>query len=134
MIGDYIQVFNRAPHSITIVKDGRHYAIPSGGPHPCRSDLIALGKDQNPIPGTGDPGSTICESLLSVVAAPGDSQIDSLDPIPAEVLAALPKERLNRHLLAPERQHGIEVARPDFPKGRVGVEQPSGGMLDPGKF
>ena len=130
MIGDYVQVFNRSALPITITKDGRQYVLKPGLGH-LRSDLIMLGKNQNPVMGTENPGSTVTESYLSIVAEDPTKQSDPLDAVPLEVMRALPKERLDRNLLAPERQRGMEVGRPDFPKGRVGVEQPAAGMHEP---
>ena len=51
-----------------------------------------------------------------------------------DVLALLPKERINRMLLPKERQ-GAETEKAGFfPRGRVGMEQPTEGVMDPGKF
>lgn len=132
MIGEYVQVFNRSALPITITKDGRQYTLKPGLGH-LRSDLILLGKNQNPIMGTENHGSTVTESYLSVVAEDPAKQIDPLDSLDLETMKLLPEERLDRNTMAPERQKTTRVKRGDFPKGRVGVEQPTSGMHEPGQ-
>jgi len=135
MIGDNVQVFNRAPFPLTAIKDGRSYRIPVGRSW-MRTDVIPFAKAQNPIMGSEDPTSPYFESLVSVVAPEGREQPESepLDPIPQAVLDALPKERLNRNLMDSDRQQNVEEVKTTFPTRRVGMEAPSDGMIDPGKF
>lgn len=135
MIGDNVEVFNRAPFPLTAIKDGRSYRIPVGRSW-LRSDVIPFAKAQNPIMGSEDPTSPYFESLVSVVAPAGIKQLTSepLDPIPQAVIDALPKERLNRNLMDSDRQQNVEEIATTFPQRRVGIESPTEGMTDPGKF
>jgi hypothetical protein len=132
MIGDPIRIFNRAPWPLKAVKDGREYPIPVGESW-MRSDVVRFAKEQNPIMGTEDPSTTLSESFISVVAADPKNQRDSLEPMDAEVLKHLSKERLDRTKLAPERQRATVGHRADFPTRRVGVEAPTPGMHEAGQ-
>lgn len=133
MVGEIIQIFNRAPFPVIVTKGGRDHAIPPGRSH-ITSDLLRYAKEQNPVPGTEDPGTTQTESLISYVHPDPKRQVDPLDAIPQEVLDAMPRERINRGLLPPDRQLGTQVHHPGFPTRRVGIEDPTMGMRDPGKF
>lgn len=135
MTGDIITVFNRAPHTLIVMKDGREYQLPPGYSQITR-DIFPFARQQHPLPGSEDPSTTLFESFVSYVANPraNETQRDSLDPVPQDVIDMLPKERINRMLLPPGRQNGTVAAHHAFPRGRVGVEHPSEGMLDPGKF
>jgi hypothetical protein len=129
MIGDNIEIMNRAPWPLTAMKDGRSYKIPVGKSW-LRSDVVPYAKAQNPIMGSEDPNGPEFESLIGVVAPKGTKQIDAIDPLPKEVIDALPKERINRSLLDPDRQAGVEERKTTFPTRRVSVEAPSEGMVD----
>ena len=127
--GNIIQIFNRTSRTLQVRKDGRTFPIPPGYSH-ITEDVLRFAKEQNPVPGTEDPNTLVFESLISVVAPKGKTQRDSLDEIPEEVLAALAKERIDRTLLDPNRQHGAEVRQTMFPRGRVGIESPTPGMRE----
>jgi hypothetical protein len=131
MVGPIIQIHNRAPFAVIVTKGGRDTAIPPGRSH-ITADLLRYAKEQNPVHGTEDPNTLITESLISYVNPDPKRQTDPLDDLPIEVLQAMPKERLNRGLLAPDRQVTSEIHMPGFPRGRVGMEQPSPGILEPG--
>lgn len=131
MVGSIIQIFNRAPFALKATKDGRDYPIPVGLSH-ITSDILPYAKNQNPVPGTENPETLEFESLVSYVHPDPKKQRDPLDPIPADVLAAMPVERIDRGLLQPDRQNATAL-HPMFPKGRVGIDSPTAGMRDPGK-
>lgn len=135
MTGDVVTVFNRAPMALVVTKDGREYVLEPGPNHITR-DLVLYAKQQHPMPGTEDPSTLAYESFISYVADPrkGEVQRDLLDPVPQAVWDVLPKERLNRALLPQDRQNGTSEPAPFFPRGRVGFEQPTDGITDPGKF
>lgn len=128
MIGDNVEIMNRAPWPLTVMKDGRSYTIPVGKSW-LRADIVSYAKAQNPIMGTDDPNGPEFESLIGIVAPKGLKQVDAIDPLPKSVLESMPKERINRALLDADRQAAVETPT-RFPKGRVGVEQPSEGMVD----
>lgn len=130
MVGEIIQIFNRAPFPVSVMKDGRQKTIPAGYSY-ITSDWLRFAKQQNPVKGTEDPNSLQYDSLISYVVPAGSKQKqrDPLDTIPIEVLQALPKERINRNLLALDRQNTTELGTM-FPRGRVGVEAPSLGMKE----
>lgn len=132
-IGEVVRIFNRTPHTLSVTKDGRQRRIPSGYSH-MTSDLVFYARTQNPVPGTEDPNTLAFESLISRVMPEGVPQVDPLDEVPDDILASLPKERIDRSRLAPDRQVAEEVHMAHFPRGRVGVENPTEGMSDPGKF
>lgn len=133
MVGSIIQIFNRAPFPLICTKGGRDYPIPVGLSH-ITSDLLRYAKNQNIVPGTEDPNTLITESLISVVAPPGQRQPESepLDPIPLDVLMAMPKERLDRNLLDLAAQAASTQHMASFPTRRVGIETPTPSMIDPG--
>lgn len=133
MTGDIITVFNRAPYALVVMKDGRTVDLPPGKSQITR-DLLLYARQQHPLPGSEDPNSLIYESFVSYVAGPGEKQRDSLEPVSQDVIDMLPIERINRSLLPLDRQDGTTTKANFFPRGRVGVEAPSEGMLDPGKF
>lgn len=132
-IGAIVQVFNRAPWTLSVMKDGRQYQLPPGLSH-VTADIVPFARNQNPILGTEDPNDLSYQSLVSVVN-PDPSQQDHLrhplDPIDAETLAAMPKERIDRSLLAPDRQTNVRELTVPFPSRRVGVEAASENMMDP---
>lgn len=130
MTGDIIRIFNRAPWELSAIKDGRRYVIPVGYSH-ITSDVLWYAQAQNPVPGTEDPHTFQFESLISYVHPDKRKQKDSLDPIPAETLALMPKERIDRSKLDLHRQNGTELTA-SFPRGRVGMENPTSGVVDPG--
>ena len=128
-VGTIIEIFNRAPYALSVMKDGRSFPLPVGRSH-ITSDLLLYAKAQNPVPGTEDPASLQFQSLISYIAPNGQKQIDPLDSIPQEVLDAMPKERMDRNKLDPGRQNSVEMHMQSFPRGRVGVESPSSSMVD----
>jgi hypothetical protein len=131
MTGPIVQIFNRAPWPLKAIKDGRTYDIPVGFSH-MTADVVPFAKLQNPLMGSEDPNTLQFESLISVVIPAGDPkrvQRDPLDALPAEVIRAMPIERINRSLLDPSRQATEERAT-QFPRGRVGVEAPTEGFRD----
>lgn len=132
MVGNIVCIVNRTPHQLTYVKNGRQYSL-EPGENWVNSDHIRFAKAQNPVPGSRDPQNLAFESLVGLKAGKGEKQRDDLSPIDEATLAMLPHEVLNRSLLPHDRQNGEEV-RTAFPKGRVGMEAPSSGLLDPGKF
>lgn len=129
-VGSIIEVFNRAPYPLNVKKDGREFKIPVGRSH-ITSDLLHFAKQQNPIPGTEDPGTLTFQSLISYIAPEGQPQRDPLDAIPLEVLQAMPKERMDRNKLDPHRQNSTELAMHSFPKA-TRIEQPSREMAEEG--
>lgn len=131
--GPIVQIYNRTTRQLLATKDGRQYPIPPGFSH-LNSDIVDYARNQNPVPGSEDPNTLAFESLISRVASDDARQIDPLDDIPEEVLAALPGERLDRSKLGPDRQGAVEMPTRHFPKGRVGVDGVTEGMTDPGKF
>lgn len=133
MIGDNIEVVNRTPSTLEVIKDGRTYRVPPGRSW-LRSDIVPYAKAQHPVMGTEDPTSPYFESLIGVVARPGQPQRDPIDPMPQEVLDAMPKERIDRSLLDSDRQQNVQEIATTFPTRRVGMEAPTEGMVDPGKF
>lgn len=132
-IGSIVQVFNRAPWPLVVMKDGRQYHLPVGFSH-VTADIVPFARNQNPILGTEDPNDLSYQSLVSVVN-PIPEQQDHLrhplDPIDAETIAAMPKERIDRSLLPPDRQAGVQELSVPFPNRRVGVEAVSENMVDP---
>jgi hypothetical protein len=132
MIGDPIRILNKAPWPLKVVKDGREHDIPMGESW-LRGDLLLFAKEQNPVMGTENPSTTQSESFIAVIASDPKMQRDPLDLYDEETLKVLSKERINRSLLAPERQRATVGHRADFPKGRVGVESPTSGMHEPGQ-
>jgi hypothetical protein len=126
VVGPIVEVLNRTPYTLHAIKDGRRYTIPPGRSH-LTLDVVYFAKQQNPVPGSEDPQSLRFESLISIVAAPGQKQKDPLDLIPEDVLKALPKERIDRTKLAPDRQANLEERTVDFPK-TAHVEAPTEGM------
>jgi len=133
MTGNIIQIFNRAPFGLIATKDGRDFPIPPGYSH-ITSDLLRFAREQNPIPGSEDPYTTSFESFISVVAPKGRPQKDSLETVSQDMIDLLPKERINRAMLSPEAQQAETMATSGFPRGRIGVENATPGMVDPGKF
>lgn len=131
--GPIIQVFNRTGRQLLATKDGRQYPIPPGYSHQT-SDIVLYARNQNPVPGSEDPHTLAFESLISRVAGPDEKQVDPLDEIPEDVLESLPKERLDRSKLGPDRQGAEEMATRHFPRGRVGAEAVTEGMIDAGRF
>ncbi len=128
MVGDIITVWNRSTRPLTFIKDGRSRTLPPGKSQ-ITSDLFHYAREQNPIRGTEDTNNGSFESLVSYVHPDAALQKDPLDTLPAEVLDAMPHERINRNLLPMDRRnHADEVSMP-FPKGRVSVEQPTPGMV-----
>lgn len=135
MIGDVVRVFNRAPFALQVTKDGKQTVL-YPGENSITRDLVLYAKQQNPVPGSDNPHTLIYESFISYIAntARGEKQKDSLDPIPQDVIDVLPAERINRYLLPEERQKATPSAAPFFPKGRLGMEAPTEGVMDPGSF
>lgn len=133
MIGPVCTVFNRAPFRLIVTKDGRETVLEPGMNH-VTQDLVWFAKNQHPVPGSEDAGTLEYESFVSFVSPDPTKQRDPLVPFDEDVLKLLPKERINRMTLAPERQNVQETANV-HPKGRrIAVEAPSIGMEDPGKF
>lgn len=131
MVGNIVCVVNRTPFELTYVKNGRQYSL-QPGENWVNSDHVRFAKGQNPVRGSKDPQNLSFESLVGLKAAKGEKQKDDLSEIDAETLAMLPKEVLDRTKLPFDRRNGVEV-QTQFPRGRVGLEAPSIGMLDPGK-
>jgi len=133
MVGDIVQIFNRAPWPLKAIKDGRTHEIPVGISH-MTADVVPFAKAQNPLMGSEDPNTLQFESLVSVVIPANDPrkrvQRDPLDALPAEVIKAMSHERINRSLLDPDRQFGVEERPTMFPRGRVGVEAPTEGFTE----
>lgn len=130
MIGDPIQVFNRAPYALSFIKDGRERTLPPGLSY-ITADCFNYARTQNPIPGTEDPQNGKFTSLVSYVDPDPAKQKDALDTIPLEVLQSMPKERIDRNELAGDRRNAQTLSTP-FPKGRVGMEDVPQGLMDPG--
>jgi len=132
MVGSIVCLVNRTPHVLSYVKDGREYDL-QPGENWVNSDQVRFAKAQNAVRGSRNPMDLSFESLVGLKAGKGEKQLDDLSPIDEDTLAMLPKEVLNRSLLPADRQNGEEVPAM-FPRGRVGVEAPSDGFRDPGKF
>lgn len=133
-VGNIVRIFNRTPYVLTATKDGRQFPIKPGYNH-VTSDIVFFARAQNPVMGTEDPGTLEYESLISRVANAdeGEEQIDSLEPIPADILALMPRERINRMLLDTERQKGVEERSTSFPSRNVRQEEANRpGVVDPG--
>lgn len=126
-VGKIVQVFNRTSRVLIVVKDGIEHQL-QPGLNSVTQDIVLYAKQQHPIPGSEDAQSLEYESLVSFVNP--KKQIDSLDPISDEVLKTLPKERINRMTLPPDRQDG-ESVQSNFPRGRMAIESPTEGMLSP---
>ena len=122
-----VEVYNRTDRTLEAIKDGQTFELPPGRSH-LRADVIPFAKNQHPVPGTDD--GTTFESLISIVAKPGERQRDPLDDLPEEILALLPKERLDRTQLAPNLQGTRDI---DFRPLRRAQISPTGvtdGMVD----
>lgn len=133
MIGPVVTVYNRAPFRLVVTKDGREHVLEPGINH-ITQDLVLYAKQQHPVPGSEDAGTLEYESFVSFVQPDPTKQRDPLDDYDADIIKLLPKERVNRMTLPPARQNVVETANV-HPKGRrVGIEAPSIGMEDPGKF
>ena len=132
MVGNIICIVNRTQHELSYVKDGRQFTL-EPGENWVNSDHVRFAKGQNPVLGSKDPQNLSFESLVGVKAAKGEKQRDDISLIDDETLGMLPKEVLNRSLLPSDRRNGTEVSAA-FPRGRVGIEAPSSGLVDPGKF
>lgn len=134
MTGPIVTVFNRTSRRLVVTKDGKETVLEPGINH-ITQDLVLYAKQQHPMPGTEDPNTLDYESLVSYVAdrKKGEKQRDSLEEISDEILALLPKERINRMLLPLDRQN-VEETPNVFPRGRLAVEAVTSGMIDPGSF
>lgn len=127
--GEIVQIFNRTTRTLTCMKGGRQHTIPPGLSY-VTFDVVMYARQQNPVPGSEDYQSLEYESLISLVAAKGQKQKHPLDVVPDDVLDALGPERLNRASMQLDRQVG-QTMTTAFPRGRVGVEDPTENMLDP---
>lgn len=132
MVGNIVCVVNRTPFILSYTKNGRDYNL-DPGENWVNSDHVRFAKAQNPVRGSKDPQNLSFESLVGLKAAKGEKQRDDISDIDAETLAMLPKETLDRSKLAADRQNGVEVTT-QFPRGRVGMEAPTEGMIAPGKL
>ncbi len=127
--GKIVQVFNRTNRVLIVVKDGIETPLKPGYNH-ITQDLVLYAKQQHPIPGSEDAVTTEYESLVSFVQPDKKDQVDSLDVISDDVLASLPKERINRMTLPADRQDGTSV-QAHFPRGRMAMENPTDGVMNP---
>ncbi len=129
-VGAITTIVNRAPQPIHYTYDGRRYTL-MPGPNHVTDDHIKYAYEQNVIPGTADPYQP--HVYQSFVGIPGKTDCD---PIPQEMIDILWPERLDRSKFGGQRAHERLQLKDAaaIPKGRVGVEAPSTGMIDPGKF
>jgi hypothetical protein len=121
MIGSIVTIVNRTTRILKVTKNGLDMSLPPGETH-VTSDWVRFAKQQNPVPGTGNPFTLEFESLVGVKGTK-----DDISPISDDILNALPAERLDRSMLDPKLQRADEQAV-RFPTGRVGVHNPSEGM------
>ncbi len=125
MRGNILCLINRTSHQLKYTKDGRDYTLEPGENY-VNSDHVRFARVQNPIMGTRDPYTLQSQFLVGIKGK------DDCSEIPDEVLAMLPKEVLDRSLMPGDLQKVVE-RRTGFPtRGRIGVEAPSVGMIDPG--
>ena len=121
MIGRIVTVINRTSRLLKATKNGVDMSFPPGETH-VTSDWVRYIKQQNPVPGTGNPFTLEFDSLFGVKGTR-----DDVSEIPDAVLNALPVERLDRSMLDAKLQHA-DTQTVRFPRGRVGVQAPTEGM------
>ena len=133
MTGGIISVFNRAPHKLSCVKDGRVYDFPGHELTYITEDVLMYARAQNPVMGSDDPTTLQFESLISrVETRRGYPQRHSLEPLSAADLQKLPLERINRSMLDLVAQTAQSFAAA-FPRS-AHIEGPSAGMVGETKF
>jgi hypothetical protein len=129
-VGAITSIINRLPVPIFYTYDGRRYELKPGENH-VTDDHIRYAYEQNVIPGTADPYQP--HVYQSFVGIPNKTDCSA---IPKEMLDLLWPERLDRSKFGGNRAHeklSLQHAAA-IPKGRVGMEAPSTGVLEPGKF
>lgn len=129
-LGEPAQVVNRTTKTLVYMVDGRRYTL-KPGVNTVLDFHIPFAMEQNVLPGSGDP--LVPSRFDSLVGIPGKTDCSEL---PDEYLNLLPHERLDRSQLPKNRQTVVERQMPqrDFPTRRTGIEAPTTGMVDPGKF
>jgi hypothetical protein len=126
MTGAVICLVNRSPWPLLVTKDGRQTRLEPGDNY-VNADIVRFAKQQHPIPGTQDPYNPyVCQFLVGVKGTN-----DPIDPLPQELLELLPSERIDRTKMPVDKQRTIEKNVP-FPRGRVAMEDPTAGILEPG--
>lgn len=126
--GKIVCLVNRTSKKLQATKNGIVTVLQPGDNY-VNADLIRFAKNQNPMRGSQDPNNPlVMEYLVGVKDTP-----DNCEPITDEDLSFLPSERINRSLLAKDRRNATEEPQ-RFPRGRVGMDQPTAGLVDPGSF
>lgn len=129
-LGSLAKIVNRTSRVLVYMVDGRRYELKPG-----LNDVldfhIPFAAEQNMLPGTMDPN--VPSRFESLIGIPGKTDCDEL---PDDLLALLPHEGLDRSQLPPQRRRVLErnMAPRDMPRGRAGIEEPTVGFRDPGKF
>lgn len=128
MVGDIVVIVNRTNRNLDVMKDGKPTVLKPGR-NSVNAGLIRFAKQQNPLPGSQDPYTLQEESLIGV-----EGTHDNCEPIPDELLALLPIEKIDRTSpnMPPDRRRVTEKAT-GFPKGRsraTSLQDPSPGMTE----
>jgi hypothetical protein len=132
-VGNIIQIVNRTPIDLEYTYDGRRHVLKPGVNY-VTDDHIRFAIEQNVIPGTADPlQPSIYQSFVGVPSQSG--RFGDCSDVPAELLALLGPERIDRSKLPGQRAHEhVQLNATDIPRRRTPIEDVSRGMRDPGKF
>lgn len=125
-----VEICNRTTRHLVAIKDGQEYPIPPGRSH-IRLDVLPYAQTQNPVPGTDD--GMEFESMIGVVTKDPAPQRDPIDELPEEVLALLPKERLDRASLPPDRQDAQEITFRGVRPQEARMKDITDGIVSPGQ-
>jgi len=124
-VGAIVCLVNRTSRFLTVTKNGRETVLKPGDNH-VNADLVRFARAQNPLPGSKSPIDLKFTSLVGVKGLHDCSEISD------EILDMMPNEVLDRSQLSADRQVGVVSRQTAFPRGRVGFEAATPGMVDPG--